>query len=254
LIAGVIMSLIKSFLILAGSLLIIQTSSAQLPDKFENLQVLPKDISKKELLTMMKSFTSGLGKRCEFCHVGKGTDDSPFKFSSDEKNEKKTARAMILMMRAINDQYLKNLPLGDEPRISVTCATCHHGQSKPEAIEDILRTELNSKGIESSIQKYRELRTEFYGGYAFDFTDKPLNRVATELLEKNKLPEALALLKLNVEFHQESAWSELLMGDVYSKSGMKEDALLHYRKSSELDPEDVFAKKKIEELTAEPPK
>jgi tetratricopeptide (TPR) repeat protein len=244
------MSLTKFSLTLALLIFVIQTSSAQNSDKLENLQVFPKDISKKELVTIMKTFTSGLGKRCDFCHVGKGTDEIPFNFPSDEKAQKKTAREMILMTRAINDQYLKNMPPGNEPRVTVTCATCHHGQPRPEAIEDILRAELNSKGIESAIQRYRELRTQFYGGHSFDFTDKPLNRVAAELMEKNKLPESLALLKLNDEFHQQTAWSELLMGDAYSKSGMKEEALLHYRKSSELDPEDVFAKKKIEELTA----
>jgi len=244
------MSLTKSVLLLACSLLIIQTSSAEDPDKLENLQVFPKDISKKELVTIMKTFTSGLGKRCNFCHVGEGTDEVPFIFAADTKNTKKTARAMILMMRAINDQYLKNLPPGDEPRISVTCATCHHGQARPESIENILRAELNSKGIDSAIQKYRGLRTQFYGGDSYDFTAKPLNRVAEELMDNNKLPESLALLKLNDEFHQQSAWSELLTGDAYAKSGMKEEALAHYRKSSELDPQDVFAKKKIEELTA----
>ncbi len=234
--------------------MIIQSASGQVSDKLENLQVLPKDISKKDLVTIMKSFTSALGKRCEFCHVGKGDDVSSFNFPSDEKIEKKTARAMILMMRAINDQYLKNMPLEDEPRITVTCATCHHGQPRPEAIEDIMRAEINTKGIESAIQKYRDLRTQFYGGYVFDFTEKPLNRLVTELSEKNKLPESLALLKLNAQFNQPSAWSELLMGDAYLKSGMKEEALKHYRKSLELDPEDFFAKKKIEELTTDTPK
>jgi hypothetical protein len=243
------MRLPKSCLILLCLFFVIQTLSAQDSDKLENLQVFPKDITKKELVTIMKTFTSGLGKRCDFCHVGKGTDEVPFIFASDAKDTKKTTRAMILMTRAINDQYLKNLPPGDEPRITVTCATCHHGQPRPEAIEDILRADLNSKGIDSAIQNYRDLRTKFYGGASYDFTDKPLNRVASELIDKNKLPESLALLKLNDEFHQQTAWSELLMGDAYSKSGMKEEALQHYRKSSELDPQDVFAKKKIEELT-----
>jgi tetratricopeptide (TPR) repeat protein len=247
-IAGVLMNQKKFCFLLVGLLLIIQNLSAQDSDKLQNVQVLPKDISKKELVTIMKSFTSALGKRCAFCHVEKGSDD--FNFPLDDKTEKKTARAMILMTRAINDQYLKNMPLEDEHRITVTCATCHHGQPKPEAIENILRAELDAKGIESAIQKYRDLRTQSYGGYSYDFTDRPLNRMVSELSEKNKLPEALALLKLNAEFNKPSAYSELLTGDVYLKSGMKEEALQHYRKSSELDPEDFFAKKKIQELTA----
>jgi len=242
------MSLKKSVLIWAGSLLIIQASFAQASDKLENIQVLPKDISKKELVTIMKSFTNALGKRCQFCHVPNGPDD--FNFPSDEKSEKKIARSMILMTKAINDEYLKKMPITDEPRISVTCATCHHSQPRPQFIEDVIRAEIDSKGVDSAIQKYRDLRTQFYGGYVYDFTERPLNRVASELMEQNKLPESLALLKLNAEFNQQSSWLELLLGDVYSKSGMKEEALQHYRKSSQLDPEDVFSKKKIEELTA----
>ncbi len=46
--------------------------NAQIPDKFENLQVLPKEISKPELMENMKSFALGLGVRCHFCHVGEG--------------------------------------------------------------------------------------------------------------------------------------------------------------------------------------
>jgi tetratricopeptide (TPR) repeat protein len=226
----------------------IQYSSAQDSNKLVNVQALPKDMSKKELVTIMKSFTSALGKRCAFCHVEKGSDD--FDFPLDDKPEKKTARAMILMTKAINDQYLKNMPLEDEHRITVTCATCHHSQPKPEAIEDIMRAELSTKGLESAIQKYRDLRTQFYGGYSYDFTERPINRLVTELSENNKLPESLALLKLSGEFNKPTAWTELLTGDVYLKSGMKEEALQHYRKSTELNPEDFFAKQKIKELTA----
>jgi tetratricopeptide (TPR) repeat protein len=42
----------------------------QIPDKFTNLQVLPKDLGKRELLETMKNFTRALGVRCQFCHIG----------------------------------------------------------------------------------------------------------------------------------------------------------------------------------------
>ncbi|MCI0415641.1 c-type cytochrome [bacterium] len=226
-----------------------QTLWTQIPDRFENLQVLPKKISKKELVKMMKSFTAGLGQSCEYCHVGKGRDLSTFNFPSDEKRTKKTARAMIQMVRAINEKYIKKIPLTDKPQITVTCATCHHGQARPEPIEDVIRAEFNEAGIESAIQKYKNLRSEFYGDYVFDFTEGPLNRLATELAEKDKLAESLTLLKLNAEFYPQSAWLELLMAEVFLKNGMKEDALQHYRKSLELEPENEWLKKKIEELT-----
>lgn len=35
-----------------------------------NLQVLPKDIPKAQLVQTMRGFAMGLGVRCEHCHVG----------------------------------------------------------------------------------------------------------------------------------------------------------------------------------------
>jgi hypothetical protein len=225
-----------------------RTLWTQIPDKFENLQVLPKDIPKRELVEMMKGFTSGLGQSCEYCHVGEGRDLSTFNFASDEKASKKTARVMMQMVRAINEQYLGNIQTSAKTRINVTCSTCHHGQPRPEAIEDVIRTKLSEEGIESAIQKYRDLRKQYYGDYVFDFTESPLNRLSTELAQKEKLSDSIALLKLNSEFHSQSAWVEFLLGEVFLKNGMKDDALIHYRKSLELDSKNDFVKKKIEEL------
>jgi tetratricopeptide (TPR) repeat protein len=227
-----------------------RTLWTQIPDKFENLQVLPKDIPKRELVEMMKGFTSGLGQSCEYCHVGEGRDLSTFNFASDEKAPKKTARAMIQMVHAINEQYLGKIQTSSKMRINVTCSTCHHGQARPEPIEDVIRAKLNEDGIESAIQKYRDLRKQYYGDYVFDFTESPLNRLSTELAQKEKLSDSIALLKLNAEYHNQSAWVEFLLGEVFLKNGMTDEALLHYKKSLELDSANDFVKKKIEELTA----
>jgi len=40
-------------------------TSAQMPEKFTNLQVLPNDIPRGELIGIMRRFTSSLGLRCE---------------------------------------------------------------------------------------------------------------------------------------------------------------------------------------------
>jgi photosynthetic reaction center cytochrome c subunit len=96
-----------------------------------NLQVFPKDVSKRDLINAMRSFTRGLGVRCEFCHVGEGNDLSKFDFASDEKRQKKNTRVMMTMTRDINAR-LANIP---EPRpadtLAVSCYTCHRGQQKP---------------------------------------------------------------------------------------------------------------------------
>ena len=43
--------------------------AAQIPDKFENLKVLPKDIPQRELIDVMRGFAGALGFRCHNCHV-----------------------------------------------------------------------------------------------------------------------------------------------------------------------------------------
>ena len=105
------------------------------PSPPTNLQVLPKDIPIKQLIQTMRAFTQGLGVRCQHCHVFKGNDPddlTTFDFASDEKETKKTARAMLRMGLAINNEYLKEI---GEPRpngaLKVTCYTCHRGETKP---------------------------------------------------------------------------------------------------------------------------
>jgi hypothetical protein len=102
----------------------------QLPEKYTNLQVLPKDIAPKALVDVMRSFAIELGTRCEHCHVGAGNDLSQFDFASDAKPEKATARKMMNMITAIHAQYLN--AVGDPTRLpKVTCYTCHRGALKP---------------------------------------------------------------------------------------------------------------------------
>lgn len=107
-------------------------AAAQIPEKFTNLQVLPKDITRQNLVPIMRGFALQLGVRCEHCHVGEGNDLSRFDFASDARPAKATARRMLAMVTAINDTWLAGVgeatPTG-APR--VTCFTCHRGVLKP---------------------------------------------------------------------------------------------------------------------------
>ncbi|MEW5983772.1 MAG: photosynthetic reaction center cytochrome c subunit family protein [Acidobacteriota bacterium] len=69
-----------------------------IPDTFSNLQVLPKDIAKPQLVNIMKSLALTFEKRCSYCHVA--TDDlSQADFASDEKATKKQARQLLQLVR-----------------------------------------------------------------------------------------------------------------------------------------------------------
>ena len=106
---------------------------AQVPQKYTNLQVLPKDTSPAQLVAMMKSFAQGLGVRCEHCHVGEGNDLSKFDFAADTKPAKATARKMIRIASTLNAEVSAIVPpAADAPTaLRVTCFTCHRGALKP---------------------------------------------------------------------------------------------------------------------------
>ena len=235
------------FLFAMMILFFVTLGNAQIPDKFENLQVLPKEISKGKLMGNMKSFAMGLGVRCQFCHVGEeGQPLSEFDFVSDEKETKKKARVMIQMRDAINSQHLTQL--GKQNALEVNCVTCHHGQEEPKTIEYVMNETIEKEGIESATQKYRELREKHYGGFTYNFQARPLERVSQSLAGSGKVDEAIALLKLNLEFHPESFMSHYSLGEALGMKGDKEAAVKSLEKAYEIMPNPRI-KKKIEEIS-----
>lgn len=90
----------------------------------KNLQVLPKDISPRELKATMESFADQLGVKCTFCHV---LDE----YDRDDKQHKKDARRMIklvLDMRANAERYFV-----DELKPErINCWLCHRGKAEIE--------------------------------------------------------------------------------------------------------------------------
>jgi len=103
-------------------------ASAQMPDKFTNLQFFPKDISRQELMGIMRTFSFSVGVRCTSCHEAK--PDGSTDFATDSKDMKKTARLMLQMVQNLNHDYIGKL--AGSPRVE--CATCHYGLSNPQSL------------------------------------------------------------------------------------------------------------------------
>jgi hypothetical protein len=102
-------------------------AAAQIPDEFVNLQLLPQDISKDELVATMSGWAEDLGVRCGHCHVGPD-DLQGMDFATDEREAKEVTREMLVLTRAINHDYLKDPQAGED----VTCHTCHLHHSSNE--------------------------------------------------------------------------------------------------------------------------
>lgn len=235
---------------------------AQIPEKFENLQVLPKDISRGELMQVMRSFALGLGVRCSHCHVGEeGRPLSTYDFPSDDKAPKRMARVMMRMARDINQVYLTQLDTishthggGGEShthagsRIEVQCVTCHRGQPRPQSLETVLRQAIADSGVETAVRTYRELKDRYYGGFSYDFRERPLNTIAQELLRQDRAQDALAILALNLETNPESAQAYQLEGDAHLALGHRDAALASYRKALERQPNNPPLRARVDSL------
>ena len=221
---------------------------AQIPDKFTNLKVLPKDIDKRQMVDIMRDFTGALGVRCNFCHVGESTTSlEGYDFASDEKQHKKTARAMMQMAGEINDRLLPAAGLKSPMR--VRCITCHRGVTEPETLDDLLVEEAGKGGASAAESRYRELRKDYYGSGSYDFSPHTLNEVAETLAsEKKDVDGAIAVMKLNLEFNPDSAQSHLMLAQLYSTKGDQAAAVAAAEKALALEPENHRAKQMLERL------
>ncbi|MFQ5629344.1 MAG: c-type cytochrome [bacterium] len=229
----------------------LDTSAAfgQIPDEFTNLQVLAKDISKQELTGHMRNFAIGLGVRCQFCHVGEaGQPLSTFDFASDEKKTKKTARIMMQMVQNINGDHLEKIS-GRTRSIQVNCVTCHHGQSKPRMLEDVLANIVENEDAETAIKKYHELRENYYGGFTYDFSEGVLNNLAQRLHRGENTEAAIVFLNLNAELYPEAFSTYFFLGEIYLAKGEKELAIKNYKKVLEFQPNNRRVKQRLDELT-----
>ena len=145
----------KSFFVIIACIacvLMFQAFTTSNEPRFKNLKVLPQDITKDDLDTVMHHFTASLGVKCNYCHV-RNEAIKKMDFASDDKPEKLIARRMMLMAIDINTKYFKDI----EEEMSkeadhdmaeqsihlnndsvknmlsyVTCYTCHRGDAHPE--------------------------------------------------------------------------------------------------------------------------
>jgi tetratricopeptide (TPR) repeat protein len=239
----------SSWVTLVGIMFWAASATAQFPDKFTNLQVLPKDISRADLQSTMRGFAFALNVRCNHCHVEK-TEGKKIQldFPADDKETKKTARVMLQMVATINRDYISKL--ATQPPIRVQCVTCHHGLTQPRTLNSVLTEAIDQKGVDGATALYRDLRQKYYGTGQYDFGDTPLNQLCESLLAERKYKEALAIMEMNFESNRpDSLWSYHMLAQAHEANGLTEKAIADYRKVLELHPDDDWAKDQIQALS-----
>jgi len=227
-------------------------TSAQLPEKFTNLQYFPKDIDREQLIQTMRGFSFSVGVRCEYCHAAKDADPPEKRdYASDEKEPKKTARAMLRMVDAINQEYIAKL--GSQTQNRVSCDTCHHAISKPRTINSMLAETLSTKGIPEAVAQYKELRKNYYGGAQYDFTVTPLNILSEGLLRSGKGKEAVAMMEMNLELNGPfGGWSNSVLAMSHMANKDFDKAKADFQRILEKDPQNKWAKEQLDKLNQSP--
>src|SRR4029079_9920693 len=220
-----------------GLVTAVAAQQADAPWKGKNLQYFPPDIARDVLVQRMREFSFALSVRCQYCHAGgDGISFEGVDFASDEKPAKRKARAMLRLTEQVNTSLLPQVPARAEPRVVVSCATCHHGLALPKSLQTTLFEMIAAQGPARTVARYRELRASdtLSGRYTFD--EWEINELARRLVEAKDTAAAIAILEMNGEYYPKSASIDFQLGEVHRMRGERDQALAAYRKTLEKAP------------------
>lgn len=100
--------------------------------------------------------------------------------------------------------------------------------------------------MEATLEKYYEMKDAPEDQYYFDEVE--MNRPGYQLISQDKLKEAIAIFKMNVEIFPE-AWNVYdSLGEGDMLLGEKELAIKNYKKSLEINPDKTNAVAMLERL------
>jgi hypothetical protein len=223
----------------------------------QNLQYFPKDMTRQQLLPIMRGFTMALGVRCEYCHVEREGATTPpggnpaLNHASDDKETKRQARYMLRMVDSINTKLLAALPVRDNPPTNVSCVTCHRGVSKPTTIEAVMTTTLNEAGVDSAISRYRTLRGDMASG-RYNFSEQPVIELARTLGTQQKFADGIKLLEMLQEFYPNQVGIDFEIATLQERAGNRDAAIARYRAILTKNPNDNRARQQLTRLGVTP--
>ncbi len=105
---------------------------------------------------------------------------------------------------------------------------------------------LRNNSVKAAIIYYRNLRKN--NPSILLFTESQMNSLGYEYLYGGKVIEAIALFQLNVEAYPEAYNVYDSLGEAYMKNEQYELAMINYKKSLELNPNNLNAREKLKEL------
>ena len=216
----------------------------------KNLTFFPKDFTAQQILPVMQNFNAALGVNCGYCHVFDGPPATNPKndFASDDKETKKKARVMLALARDVNMKLQSELGKPAAELTNVQCITCHRGVAIPKQLVTIVMETAGKEGVNKAVAQYNDLRKQYYGAQAYDFSDATLFNAATQSLAANKPDDAIAFAQTNVAYHANSARSYQVMSQAFQRKNDKDKAIWALERAVELDPMNQGFKNQLQQL------
>ncbi|MGP0072494.1 MAG: photosynthetic reaction center cytochrome c subunit family protein [Bryobacteraceae bacterium] len=188
----------------------------------------------------MQGIDQALGVRCDYCH-------SAPRGSGQAEPKKSIALAMMAMTRDLNTKIQEATGKPPNEIARVECVTCHRGVAIPQPLSAIILRSVAEKGGAAAADQYRDLRKQYYGRATYDFSEDALLEMVQRVVQ-GKPDDAIALLRMYLEFNPQSAKTYELLGFAYTRKLDDESAMVNLKKSLELDPTNAMVRGRLEQL------
>jgi tetratricopeptide (TPR) repeat protein len=126
--------------------------------------------------------------------------------------------------------------------------TCHRGVAIPKQLVAVMMETASKEGVAKALQQYQDLRKQYYGTQAYDFSDTTLFTAAQQSLAAMKPDDAIAFAQLNLAFNANSARSYQVLSQAYQRKGDKTPAIQSLERAVELDPMNQGFKNQLQQL------
>jgi predicted negative regulator of RcsB-dependent stress response len=130
--------------------------------------------------------------------------------------------------------------------VRVLCSSCHRGLPIPRSIADVV-TDAATSGA-AGLAKFKELRTQYYGGQQYDFSENALLTIAQRAITAKNLDDAIAYLQTNLEYYPKSARTHQAMAQARNAKGDRQGAIKDLERALELDPNSAQARNQLQQL------
>jgi tetratricopeptide (TPR) repeat protein len=201
---------------------------------------LPAQTPPADIMPLMQEIVQALGVQCEYCHSAPRGSGLP-------EPKKDIARQMIAMTRDLNARVQGATGKSATEAAQVKCVTCHRGVPIPRQLSEIVIRTYREKGAVAAAEQYRDLHQRFYGRAAYDFGEDTLIGAA-QPLAAGRPDDAIALLKLNLEFYPQSSKTYAAIAFAYTRKYDDPTAITYYEKAVELDPNNGVIRGQLEQL------